>query len=160
MSLWQQMDESNHEMVNLLTQQIGTVFNPLIQSTNDSYNMLAHQMGRIADFFGTPAPPVQPRLNYQAPQLIMPAMSATPQNQGQTFVTPEQQINQGPTFVAQEEHQYQPEVNQPPRIVLVNRNQNADEVVQNFQNNNLGGQNNLANLVETILAQNGLNVGC
>jgi hypothetical protein len=122
MSLRQQMDESNHEMVNLLTQQIGTVFNPLIQSTNDSYNMLAHQMGRIADFFGTPAPPVQPRLNYQAPQLIMPAMSATPQNQGQTFVTPEQQINQGPTFVAQEEPQYQPEVNQPPRVVLVNRN--------------------------------------
>jgi len=29
-----QMDERNHEMVNLLTQQIGTVFNPLIQSTN------------------------------------------------------------------------------------------------------------------------------
>jgi len=32
--LRQQMDESNHEMVNLLTQQIGTVFNPLIRDTN------------------------------------------------------------------------------------------------------------------------------
>jgi len=30
----QQMDETNHEMVNLLTQQIGTVFNPLIYNAN------------------------------------------------------------------------------------------------------------------------------
>jgi len=29
-----QMDERNHEMINLLTQQIGMVFNPLIQNTN------------------------------------------------------------------------------------------------------------------------------
>jgi len=35
------MDESNHEMVNMLTQQIGTVFNSLIQNTNQSYQMLA-----------------------------------------------------------------------------------------------------------------------
>jgi len=33
-SLRKQMDESNHEMVNLLIQQIGTMFNPLIQETN------------------------------------------------------------------------------------------------------------------------------
>jgi hypothetical protein len=45
LSLRQQMDESNHDMVNLLTQQIGTFFNPLIQNTNDSYQMLAYQMG-------------------------------------------------------------------------------------------------------------------
>lgn len=30
LSIRQQMDESNHEMVNMLTQQIGTMFNPLI----------------------------------------------------------------------------------------------------------------------------------
>ncbi|GAU27748.1 hypothetical protein TSUD_215590 [Trifolium subterraneum] len=53
--------------------------------------MLAHQMGRIADFFGTPQPPpVQPRIQYTVQQLIMPAMSATPQNQGQQFVAQEQ----------------------------------------------------------------------
>ena len=50
----QQTDESNHEMVNLLTQQIGTMFNPLIQSTNQSYQALATQMGRIEDFFASP----------------------------------------------------------------------------------------------------------
>jgi hypothetical protein len=35
--LRQQMDESNHEMVNLLTQQIGAVFKPLIRDKNRSY---------------------------------------------------------------------------------------------------------------------------
>ena len=50
----QQMDDSNHDMVNMLTQQIGTVFNPLIQNTNQSYQLLANQMGRIVDFFGAP----------------------------------------------------------------------------------------------------------
>jgi len=38
--LRQQMDESNHEMVNFLTQQIGTVFNPLRRETNQSYQAL------------------------------------------------------------------------------------------------------------------------
>ncbi|PNX61620.1 hypothetical protein L195_g060749, partial [Trifolium pratense] len=55
MSFRQQMDESNHEMVNTLTSQLGTILNPLINNTNDNYQLLAHQMGRIADFFGTPA---------------------------------------------------------------------------------------------------------
>jgi len=40
----QQMDEIYHEMVNLLTQQIGTLFNPLIQSTNQSNQALATQL--------------------------------------------------------------------------------------------------------------------
>ncbi|MCI29277.1 hypothetical protein A2U01_0050486, partial [Trifolium medium] len=47
-----------------------------------------------------------------------------------------------------------------PQVVMVNRNQDADEVVRNVQNNNFAGHNNLTNLVETILTQNGLNVGC
>ncbi|PNX60166.1 hypothetical protein L195_g051787, partial [Trifolium pratense] len=43
---------------------------------------------------------------------------------------------------------------------MVRRNQDADEVVREVQNNNLLGQNNLTNMVEAILAQNGLNTGC
>src|ERR1044072_5954858 len=54
--LRQTMDESNHDMVNTLTQQIGDVFNPLINNTDNTYQLLAQQMGRIADFFGTPPP--------------------------------------------------------------------------------------------------------
>jgi hypothetical protein len=41
------MDESNHDMVNMLTQQIGTMFIPLIQNTNNSYQKLAIQMGDV-----------------------------------------------------------------------------------------------------------------
>lgn len=33
----QQMDESNHDMINTLTQQMDIIFNPLIQNTNQSY---------------------------------------------------------------------------------------------------------------------------
>ncbi|KAH1247616.1 hypothetical protein GmHk_06G017478 [Glycine max] len=69
LSLRQQMDESNHDMVNMLTQQIGTVINPLIQNTNDSYQMLTNQISRIADFFGAPPiqqPPIR-QIQIQAP---------------------------------------------------------------------------------------------
>jgi hypothetical protein len=137
------MDESNHEMVNMLTTQIGTVFNPLIQNTNDSYQMLAYQMSRIADFFGTPPPP---RLNQPVRQPIMP-------------VAPVVQVNQGQIPNIRDEPLNHEEVEQNPPIFLVNQNQNADEVVRNVQNDQFAGQNNLTNLVETILTQKGLNVG-
>jgi hypothetical protein len=55
MALRQQMDEANHEMANLVTQQMGTIINPLIRDTNNSYQALSAQMERIADFFGAPA---------------------------------------------------------------------------------------------------------
>jgi len=54
-ALRQQMEETNHEMVNLVTQQIGAIINPLIQDTNKSYQPLSIQMERMADFFGAPA---------------------------------------------------------------------------------------------------------
>jgi hypothetical protein len=47
-ALRQQMEDCNHEMVNMLTQQIGTVFNPLIRDTHNSYLALSDQMRRIA----------------------------------------------------------------------------------------------------------------
>lgn len=54
LSIRQQINESNHVMINMLTQQIGMVFNPLIQNNNQSYQLLVNQMGRIAKFFGAP----------------------------------------------------------------------------------------------------------
>src|ERR1044072_2672506 len=44
-------------MIWLIPQQIGDVFNPLINYTNNTYQLFAQQMGRITDFFGTPPPP-------------------------------------------------------------------------------------------------------
>lgn len=34
MVMQQQMDEGNHDNINTLTQQMGTIFNPLIQNRN------------------------------------------------------------------------------------------------------------------------------
>jgi len=53
-ALRQQMEDSNHEMVNQVTQQIGTIINLLIRDTNNSYQALSAQMERIANFFGVP----------------------------------------------------------------------------------------------------------
>lgn len=50
----QQMDESNHEMVHMLTQQTGTILRPLIQDSTQSYQQLATQMTRIGYFWGAP----------------------------------------------------------------------------------------------------------
>jgi len=58
------MEDSNHEMVNMLTQQIGTVFNPIIRDTHNGNLALSDQMARIANFLGAP-----PRWNVQIPQV-------------------------------------------------------------------------------------------
>lgn len=61
------MEESNHDMVNTLTQQMGIIFNSLIQIMNQSCQQLETQMNRIIDFFGTPPASVQPIVQ---PQLV------------------------------------------------------------------------------------------
>jgi predicted nucleic-acid-binding protein len=72
---------------------------------------------------------------------------------------PVAQVNEGQIPVIRDEPLNHEEGEQNPQIFLVNRNQNADEVVRNVQNDQFAGQNNLTNLVETILTQKGLNVG-
>ena len=42
---------------------------------------------------------------------------------------------------------------------MVNRHQDADQLVMQARRNNYEGQNNIANVVETLLAQNGFNMG-
>ncbi|KAK2444838.1 hypothetical protein QL285_015833 [Trifolium repens] len=130
--LRQQMDESNHDMVNALTQQIGTIFNHMLQTANDNYLLLANQMGRMADFFGAPDAPNNQRVPRANPEF-------QPEVQAQPLRIEGEQPEQG--------------------VVLVNRNQNADNVLRNVRQDNIVGHNNLANLVENILAQNGLNIG-
>ncbi|XP_057418253.1 uncharacterized protein LOC130712434 [Lotus japonicus] len=49
-SIRQQTDESRYNMVNMLTQQMSTMFNPLIQNTQH----LTRQLCRIADVLGAP----------------------------------------------------------------------------------------------------------
>jgi len=61
------MDESNYEMINLLTQEIGTVFNPLIRDINRSYQDLTTQMGRTTYCFAPPQPVYQSVTQNQQP---------------------------------------------------------------------------------------------
>lgn len=42
---------------------------------------------------------------------------------------------------------------------MVQRNQDADQVVRQIQQNNFDGRNSIANIVETLLVQNGFNMG-
>lgn len=55
--LRKQMDESNHEMVHMLAQQMGTIFNTLIQNTTQTNQQMATQMTRIAYLFKVPQAP-------------------------------------------------------------------------------------------------------
>ena len=52
--LRQQMDESNHEMVQMLAQTLSTVLNPLIQTATQSNQQMTAQMTRMVEFFGVP----------------------------------------------------------------------------------------------------------
>jgi len=118
------------------------VFNPLIRDTNQSYQALNTQMGRIADFFAPPQLVYQPVTQIQ---------------------------NQQPLQLVEQMVQRQQLVSQPqpvelvihvqPKTILVDRNDNVDEVVRNIQQQNIGVHKNIANLVENIMAQNGLNIG-
>jgi hypothetical protein len=143
-ALRQQMDEANHEMVNLVTQQMGAVINPLIRDTNNSYQALSIQMERMANFFGVP--PVRN---------VPVAQNA---NVRPTKNLAEEQINHVPENQAQ---MAQPQIREEPvRVpIVVNRHQDADQVVMQGSRNNYEGHNNIANVVETLLAQNGFNMG-
>jgi hypothetical protein len=46
----------------------------------------------------------------------------------------------------------EPKVQAQPEIILVDRNHDADEVVRNIQQQNIRSHNNIANLVENIMA--------
>jgi hypothetical protein len=103
-------------------------------------------MERIADFFGAPAArntPVTQNLNVGSVE--NPAFS---------------QNNQVPENQTQPQRVQQPVQEEPERIpIVVNRHQDADQVVMQARQNNYEGHNNIANVVEALLAQNGFNMG-
>jgi len=118
------------------------MFNSLIQDTNRSYQAVATQMGRIANCFAPPQP-----IHQLIPQVKNP--------QPLRLIEP---MVQRPQLVPQP-RPIEPVVQVQPEVVLVNRNHDADEVVIYVQQQNIGAHNNIGNLVENIMAQNGLNIG-
>jgi len=123
----QQMDESTHEMVILLTQQVGTVFNPFIQTTNQGYQALATQMRRIANFF-TP-----PQTVYQQ----IPHIQNIPQAQITRHVQIVEPVVQRQQPIPRPQP-VEPIVQAQPEVILVGRNHDTDELVRNVQQQSFG----------------------
>lgn len=57
------------------------------------------------------------------------------------------------------EEQGRPKKDERPSVLVVNRDQEVDQVVCQVRQENLLGENNLATIVERIMAQNGVNMG-
>jgi len=104
------------------------------------------QMERMVDFFGAPAARNTSMFeNLNAGSAENPAVS---------------QINQVPENRAQPQRVQQPAQEEPEAVpIVVNRHQDAEQVVIQARRNNYEGQNNIANVVEALLAQNGFNMG-
>lgn len=140
----QQMYESNHEMVHMLTQQMGTILRPLIQDSTKSYQQMETQMTRIGDFLRAPRaqihqnPPPPPRL--------------------ETPVRQEEMENETVEHEYQEVEQI-PRVARRPHVVLVNRNQDPNHVVRKIRQEAATGEQNLEAIVEQIIVQNGISLG-
>ena len=85
-------------------------------------------------------------------------INQTPQNAPQANVVNqgvavEQPVVEPPKVIPQVPREVEP------RVVMVNRNQNVDEVIQHIRHDNIAADNNLAAMVERIMAQNGVNFG-
>lgn len=91
----QHMDESNHEIVHMLTQQMGTILRLLIQDSMQSYQQLETQMTRIGYFLGA--------LRAQVRQ------NPTPLPRSETSVRQEEMTNNN---IEQEYHEFE----QVPRV--------------------------------------------
>jgi len=69
------------------------------------------------------------------------------------------QTNQTPEIRAQAQRVPTPVPEEPATVpILVNRHQDADQVVVQARRNNYEGQNNIANIVKALLAQSGFNM--
>lgn len=122
MVMRQQINESNLELVNTITQKMGTIFNPLITNTNQTYDLLANQMRWIDDFFGTPHIPSRP-----TPQISNEGYVEMPENGlVQANVSQNQGLRYDP-IPNREEMEYVAQVNSIP--LTVHRNQDADQVL-------------------------------
>ncbi|XP_050890388.1 uncharacterized protein LOC127095791 [Lathyrus oleraceus] len=117
----------------------------------------------IADFFGVPQPLQPPQREWirenQGLAIVDDfTINQVPRNAPQANV-----VNQGtevePPKVKAPRAEQQIPREMEPRVVMVNRHQNADEFVQQIQRNDMAVDNNLVAMVERIMARNGVDVG-
>ena len=110
----QQIDHSNHEMFNTLTNHMALILNPLLRSTNEIYQQMNGILTRIRDALAIPRNQLGNRHVIQE----VPIQEEPINNNN-----PESDINI-PTWIMNDREQ--------PNPILVNRNQNIDEVLANM----------------------------
>ncbi|XP_058741295.1 uncharacterized protein LOC131613663 [Vicia villosa] len=145
--LRQQMDDSNHDFVNMLTNQMGTVFNPIMQESAESNRQVVDQLARLCNFLGEPR-----TLGRQTPRAnrheYIPVRMGVDQDENETIQQcqiPRLRPNQDGT---RERHQ---------QVVMVGRQQDADQLVEQYQQEEAAIENNLTTIIERIMARNGIN---
>ncbi|XP_050885331.1 uncharacterized protein LOC127089822 [Lathyrus oleraceus] len=109
-------------------------------------------MGRIANFLGAPQPAVRRRPNQVIIQGEEPTIDQVrPQRQAPGERVTGARLEQQPIRREASEEQ-------PRRVIMVNRDQDADEVIHRVRRENMV-ENDLTSMIERIMAQNGLNTG-
>ncbi|XP_050908838.1 uncharacterized protein LOC127122568 [Lathyrus oleraceus] len=117
-----------------------------------TYQQLSAQMGCIADFLGAPQSSIRRRPN----QVIIHEEEPTINQVRPPRQVPDERV-MGARLEQQSVRQEVPE-EQPRRVMMVNRDQDADKVIHRVRQENMM-ENNLTTMIERIMAQNGLNTG-
>lgn len=73
-------------------------------------------------------------------------------NQAQEFVPNGDEVDQGQHGEPRKIKQQIPMEREAPRVVMVNRNQNVDEIIHQVRQDEVTEDNNLASMVERIMA--------
>ncbi|XP_058788296.1 uncharacterized protein LOC131662505 [Vicia villosa] len=144
--LRQQMDDNNHELVNMLTNQMGTVFNPIVQELTESNRQVVDLLTRLCNYLGAPQ-----TTGRQPPQAHRQVVVHTPTEDDSLDeeTVPQNQIpmwrpNQGGVRGRQQ-------------VVMVGRQQDADQFVEQYQQEEVAMENNLTTTIERIMARNKMN---
>ncbi|XP_050915750.1 uncharacterized protein LOC127130832 [Lathyrus oleraceus] len=142
--LRQQMDDSNHELANMLTNQMGTVFNPLIQESAETNRQVVNQLTRLCNFLGAPA--------RQMTQMIRPIVPV----QMEIWAAEEETVHEGQIIRPLQNQGVESGVTGRNQVIMVNRHQDADQIVDQHRQENLAVENNLTTIVKRIMARNGM----
>lgn len=138
------MDDSNHELVNMLTNQMGTVFNSVIQEFAETNRQVANQLTRLCNFLGAAA-----RQMAQVVRKTVPVQMEIGEAEDET-------VHEGQILRPQQNQGVESGVAGRNPLVLVNRHHDADQIVDQHRKEDLTVENNLTTIVERIMARNGM----
>ncbi|XP_050897674.1 uncharacterized protein LOC127104533 [Lathyrus oleraceus] len=117
-------------------------------NTTQSNQYMTAQVARMSEFLGIPQhqrplPRDWVRENQEPTLEEDLTINQVLQNQGGIVVPP----------------RIEPHVHREPRVLMVNRNQNVDDIIWQVRHDDVAADNNLAAIVERIMVRNGVNFG-